>query len=119
MTIDSMKSLHSHPKCGASWEGFAMDCVWRSIGKPGDQGYFWATHGGAELDLFWQHGGVSWGCEFKHQDAPKMTKSIRMAIDDLNLEKLWIIYPGADRYRLDDKVEVVPLSEVPADWAYE
>ncbi len=118
MTIDSKESLRSHPKCGSSWEGFAMDCVWRSVGKPDEQAYFWATHAGAELDLVWQHGGSSWGCEFKYQDAPKMTKSIGIALEDLGLKKLWIVYPGSQRYKLEERVEVVPLAEVPMEWVY-
>jgi predicted AAA+ superfamily ATPase len=118
LMIETMQALERHPKLGHSWEGFALDVVWRSIGKPDDQAYFWATHTGAEVDLFWQHEGLNWGCEFKFADAPKMTNSMRSALTDLGLEKLWIIYPGDQRYALHERVEVLPLNEVPARWTY-
>ncbi|MBN1695958.1 MAG: ATP-binding protein [Spirochaetales bacterium] len=118
MTIESYKSLQSNPRLGASWEGFAFDAVWRSINKPDDRAYFWATHSGAELDLFWQHDGHNWGCEFKYADAPKLTRSMSAALDDVNFERLWVIYPGNKAYRLHEKIIVLPLSEISAPWKY-
>ena len=103
--------LESNPKLGASWEGFAMEQAIRlmDVTHP----YFWRTHTGAELDLVWQaHGGL-WGMEFKYQDAPRMTRSIRAVMRDLPLQHLWIVYPGPDRYRLDDAVSVLPVAELP------
>ena len=70
------------------------------------------TNHGAELDLFFQGGGRSWGVEFKFADAPKLTRSMRIAQKDLSLEHLWVVYPGKERYRLDQRVTVVPLAEV-------
>ena len=74
-TIATPAQLESHPKLGASWEGFAMEQAIRlmSLKHP----YFWRTHTGAELDLVWQAHGALWGMEFKYQDAPRMTRSIR------------------------------------------
>jgi len=118
LTIETMEALERHPKLGSSWEGFALDVVWRSIGKPDDQAYFWATHTGAEVDLYWQQEGLNWACEFKFTDAPKMTKSMRSALSDLNLHKLWVIYPGDKRYYLHKQIEVLPISQVPAYWEY-
>ena len=103
--------LESNPKLGASWEGFAMEQAIRlmDVTHP----YFWRTHTGAELDLVWQaHGGL-WGMEFKYQDAPRMTRSIRAVMRDLPLQHLWIVYPGPERYRLDDAVSVLPVAELP------
>ena len=102
--------LESHPKLGASWEGFAMEQAIRlmDVRHP----YFWRTHTGAELDLVWQARGALWGMEFKYQDAPRMTKSIRAVMNDLPLQHLWIVYPGPDRYRLDKAVSVVPVTEI-------
>ena len=113
-TIETCEQLESHPKLGASWEGFAMEQAVRlmNVRNP----YFWRTHTGAELDLVWQARGALWGMEFKYQDAPRMTKSIRAVMNDLPLRHLWIAYPGADRYRLDDAVSVVPVAEI-ADMA--
>lgn len=100
-------SLQRHPKSGASWEGFALDQVLR-ISRP-DQAWFWATHAGAELDLLMIKDGRRVGVEFKRADAPTITASIRNALADLALDSLYIVYPGTRRYRLADKVEVVPL----------
>ena len=109
-TIATPWQLESHPKLGASWEGFAMEQAIRlmDVGHP----FFWRTHTGAELDLVWQARGALWGMEFKYQDAPRMTKSIRAVRSDLPLQHLWIVYPGADRYQLDKAVSVVPVAEV-------
>ena len=110
-TIATPVQLESHPKLGASWEGFAMEQAVRLLGVA--HPYFWRTHGGAELDLVWQAEGVLWGMEFKYQDAPRMTGSIRTVMRDLSLRHLWVVYPGPERYRLDDEVTVLPVAELP------
>ncbi len=74
--------------------------------------YSWRTHSGAELDLMWQAHGALWGMEFKYQDAPRMTKSIRAVLRDRPLQHLSIVYPGPDRYRLDNLVSVLPVAEI-------
>ena len=100
-------ALLRHPKCGASWEGFALDQVLR-MARP-DQAYFWATHAGAELDLLMLKDGRRVGVEFKRSDAPHLTPSMQIAIHDLALDALYVVYPGERRYALADRVEVVPL----------
>ena len=102
--------LQSHPKLGASWEGFAMEQAIRLMGVA--HPHFWRTHTGAELDLVWQAHGTLWGMEFKYQDAPRITRSIRAVLRDLPLKHLWIVYPGPDRYRLDKAVSVLPVAEI-------
>lgn len=103
-------ALARHPKCGASWEGFALDQVLR-IARP-DQAYFWATHAGAELDLLMFKDGRRVGVEFKRSDAPQLTPSMRIAMRDLELDALYVVYPGDRRYALAQRVEAVPLSAV-------
>ena len=110
-TIATPLQLESHPKLGASWEGFAMEQAIRLIGVA--HPHFWRTHTGAELDLVWQAHGALWGMEFKYQDAPGMTRSIRAVLRDLPLQHLWIVYPGPDRYQLDKAVSVLPVAEIP------
>ncbi len=119
LSIESLDQLMSHPKLGASWEGFALEQVCRSIGKRDEQFYFWHTGGGAELDLFWRESGNNWGAEFKFQDAPRLTKSMKIALSDLNLARLWVIYPGKERYKLAKNVTVLPLTEIQPVWRYE
>lgn len=105
--IGSKKELLSHPKVGASWEGFVIEQV-IALTLP-DGVYFWATHQGAEIDLLLSLRGRMYGVECKRTDAPRMTPSIRNAIDDVGLERVVVIYPGQKRYRLAEQVEVVPL----------
>ena len=107
MGVNDLPSLLAHPHCGASWEGFALEQVLR-IAKP-DEAYFWATHQGAELDLLLLRGQQRIGVEFKRADAPRVTPSMRIAADDLKLDKLYVVYPGEQRFMLADAIEAVPL----------
>jgi predicted AAA+ superfamily ATPase len=97
----------SHPKLGASWEGFVIEQVLAA--EPFDEAWFWATHQGAEIDLLLRRGDRLLGVECKRADAPRLTASIRVALDDLGLERVAVVYPGAKRYPLADSVEAVPL----------
>ncbi len=101
------KAILSHPKVGASWEGFVIEQV--LAGEAHDEAYFWATHQGAEIDLILRRGDRMFGVECKRADAPRMTPSIRTALDDLGLEQVAVIYPGAKRFPMADRVEAVPL----------
>jgi uncharacterized protein len=102
-------NLLTHPKLGASWEGFAIEQLLHAM-EP-DQAYFWATHQGAELDLLLLGGSRRVGVEIKRGDAPSLTSSMRIALDDLRLNKLWIIYPGQQRYNLNERVTAIPFDE--------
>ena len=106
--IADPQALRVHPKSGASWEGFALDQVLR-IARP-DETYFWATHAGAELDLLMLKDGRRVGVEFKRADAPTLTLSMRIAIMDLGLDALYVVYPGTRRYGLAQGEEAVPLA---------
>lgn len=107
MGVSTLPELLVHPRCGASWEGFALEQVLR-LAKP-DEAYFWATHQGAELDLLMLKGRQRVGVEFKRADAPKVTPSMRIAMHDLKLDALYVVYPGAHRFNLTGGVEAVPL----------
>ena len=108
--ITDATALLRHPKCGASWEGYALDQVLR-IAQP-DEAWFWATHGGAELDLLMVKDGQRVGVEFKFNDAPTLTPSMRIALQDLALERLYVVYPGTRRYALAERIEALPLAAV-------
>jgi hypothetical protein len=105
--LGTEKELLSHPKLGASWEGFIIEQI--LAGEPYDEAWFWATHQGAEIDLLLRRGDRLLGVECKRADAPKLTPSIRIAIEDLGLERVAVVYPGAKRYAVNDRVEAVPL----------
>jgi len=118
LSIHSMEDLQSNPKIGASWEGFALENLVKSIGKKDEELFFWSTHSGAEVDLFWQNAGKNWAAEFKFSDAPTLTKSMQSALEDLKLEHLWVIYPGKQNYKLSDRVSVISINEVTGKWKY-
>jgi predicted AAA+ superfamily ATPase len=107
MDVRSLPQLLTHPRAGASWEGFALEQVLR-LAQP-QQAFFWATHQGAELDLLMLQGGRRTGVEFKRADVPRITPSMRIAIDDLKLDALYVVYPGPYRFPLADNIEAVPL----------
>ena len=106
--VTDPQALHRHPKSGASWEGFALDQVLR-IARP-DAAYYWATHAGAELDLLMLKDGRRVGVEFKRADAPTLTPSMRIAMQDLGLDALYVVYPGTRRYALAQGVQALPLA---------
>ena len=107
MDVESLTTLLVHPRCGASWEGFALEQVQR-LAKP-DEAYFRATHQGAESDLLLLKGARRVGVEFKRADAPRVTKSMHVAIQDLKLDVLYVVYPGEHRFNLEPGIEAVPL----------
>jgi len=108
LNIPDEFSLMGNPKLGASWEGFALEQLLQII-KPNDA-YFWSTYSGAEIDLLFFYQGKRYGVEFKFNEAPKATKSMHIAVADLSLDHLWIVYPGKDIYPVTEKIRVIPLS---------
>lgn len=110
LNITGMVDLWGHPRLGASWEGFTLEQVLCTLRT--SQAYFWATQGGAELDLLFFSGGKRFGVECKFNEAPKVTKSMHSALSDLALSHLWVIYPGTVRYPAHEKITMLPLAEV-------
>jgi predicted AAA+ superfamily ATPase len=107
--LASRRDLEHHPKVGASWEGYAVEEILKALNP--DDAYYWATHNGAEIDLVLFKNGRRIGVECKRMDAPTLTPSMRIALADLKLDELRVVYPGEKRYPLADRVEVVPLAE--------
>jgi len=108
--IRSEKDLLMHPKLGASWEGYVVEEVIRSV-EP-DEVYFWATHIGAEIDMILLKNGKKYGVECKRTDAPRLTPSLRGAVDELKLKHLAVIYPGSSRYQLARSTSAVPVESL-------
>jgi len=106
----TLANLQGHPKIGGSWEGFALEHVIGSFRTR--DAYFWATHAGAELDLLVLFEGRRYGFEFKYADAPGRSRSMHIALQDLHLDHLWVIYPGQQEYALHDHITVIPLEAV-------
>jgi predicted AAA+ superfamily ATPase len=102
--------LLGHPKLGSSWEGFVIEHILDRLGSR--DAYFWATHQGAELDLLVFHRGRRIGFEVKFSDAPKITRSMRTALNDLKLDQLWVIHPGDASWNMTESIEAVAFSEL-------
>ena len=105
--------LAGHPKVGASFEGFAIEQVLATLDASPGHPHYWATHGGAELDLLIERRGARHGFECKLADAPGVTRSMRVALADLGLDHLWVLYPGDRTYPLDDRITVLPAALIP------
>ncbi len=110
LSVRTRRELDGHPKRGASWEGFVIEQALSLLGIR--DAYFWATHAGAELDLLLFRGAKRLGFECKCVDAPRLTRSMRTALEDLRLDRLYVVYPGHRRYALAERVEALPLADL-------
>jgi predicted AAA+ superfamily ATPase len=110
--INDFEDLERHPKVGASWEGFALAQVLERTGARNREVYFWATHGGAELDLLLVRGRHRLGFEFKRTDAPQVTPSMRSALADLRLDRIDVIYPGQETFSMAERIRAVGVSRL-------
>jgi predicted AAA+ superfamily ATPase len=107
--ITAFDSLESNPRLGASWEGFVVEQV---LAVTGDRhSYYWGTQSGAELDLLLTIGGKRYGVEVKYADAPRLTRSMQIAMSDLRLSRLFVVYPGVERYALAKGIEALSLTQ--------
>ena len=110
--VHTTRELEGHPKLGASWEGFAMSVVLDRLDARSGEAYFWATHAGAELDLLVVRGQARIGFEFKRTSAPTVTPSMRTALADLKLQRLYVIHGGTETFPLAERIRAVPLEQV-------
>lgn len=107
--IESTENLLTNPKLGASWEGLALEEITRHLQVDYNDCYFWATHGQAELDLLIVKNGKKLGFEFKYTDRPQLTKSMQIAMHDLQLDNLTVIYPGDVTIELAPNIRAIGL----------
>jgi predicted AAA+ superfamily ATPase len=109
--IHDQATLQTYAKLGASWEGFALEQIIQKYHAKPQDCFFWATHNGAELDLLLFIKNQRLGFEIKYSDAPRLTPSMKIALEDLSLDQLTVIYPGNVSYPLADKIQVIGLNE--------
>jgi len=115
--LESRDDLLSHPKVGASWEGFAIGEVVAHLGARPEECFFWKLHSGAELDLLIRNGSTRRGFEIKLTTSPRVTPSMSSALENLDLEDLVVIHAGAESYRLTSRIRAVALSRLKEDVA--
>ncbi|HUL28846.1 MAG TPA: ATP-binding protein [Thermodesulfobacteriota bacterium] len=113
--LRTLKDLEGHPKVGASWEGFVVEQIIHRLAARIDECYFWATHGGAELDLLVVRGQQRLGFEIKRTTSPQITPSMRSALSDLHLRSLDVIHAGETTFPMDKKIRAVAFSRLLQD----
>ena len=104
LNIKDTSELDSYPRLGAFWEGFALEEILRVYDASPEESFFWATHAHAELDLFIIKHGKRLGFEFKYTDVPRITRSMQIALEDLKLDNLTVVYPGKESFQLTEKI---------------
>jgi len=111
--MESREAVEGHPKAGSSWESFALGNVLARLGARWDgEAHFWATHAGAELDLLVTRGPTRLGFEVKRTTAPKVTPSMRVALEDLRIDRLDVLHAGQETYPLTDRIRAVPVQKI-------
>lgn len=112
LDLETKRDLLLHPKLGASWEGFALEQVLRIKNLRQEECFFWATHNQAELDLIIFEKGKRIGFEFKYSDAPKVTASMKIAIENLQLHELFIVTPKGEKFSMAPKITSIGLQHL-------
>lgn len=115
LNLRVQRDIEAHPKLGASWEGWVLEQVIRRLNVDRQECFFWATHGGAELDLLVVRGRNRLGFEAKRTVAPSLTASIRHALQDLRLDRIDVIHAGDYTFALSDRVRAVAVSRLLED----
>ena len=115
LNLRTQADLEGHPKLGASWEGYIIEEVRRRIGADRDECFFWATHSGAELDLLVVRGRTRLGFEIKRTTSPRVTPSMRHALNDLKLRRLDVIHAGESAFPLAPRIRAIPATRLLTD----
>lgn len=110
--LKSKSDMDTYPKLGALWEGFAMEQMTQHLELRAEDCFFWGTQGGAEIDLFFIKNGKRYGIEFKYSEKPKITPSMRIAQEDLQLEHLFVVFPGKEGFPLEKNITVISLHQL-------
>jgi predicted AAA+ superfamily ATPase len=108
--LETAEQVQTSGRMGFSWESFCLEHLIHEADLPGDDCFYYTVQGGAELDLVTTVGGSIFGFEFKHGDTPGITKSMRVAADDLKAKRVFQIYPGPDTFALDEAERFVAVA---------
>lgn len=113
--LPDARALETHPKVGASWEGFALEAVIGRLGARPEECFFWATYSGAEIDLLVVRGRHRIGVEFKRTTAPTVTRSMHVAADDLRLDRLYVVHAGRHSFEMASGIEAIAFERLLED----
>ncbi len=112
LRLPTQRDLERHPKVGSSWEGFVLDQIVQHLGVAANERFYWATHSGAELDLLIVRGNRRWGFEVKRTSSPKVTRSMRTAMSDLKLQRLFVVHAGEDSFNLAKNLRAITVNSL-------
>ena len=110
--IRDAEALQAHPKLGSSFEGFAIHQVVQALRAEPEECFFWGVHTGAELDLLVVRGQRRLGFEIKHSSSPGQTRSMHSALEELELERLDVVYAGSDVFPLGERMRAVGIARI-------
>jgi len=115
LNLTGPEDVELHPKVGASWEGFALETVRTRLGARRDETFFWATYAGAEIDMVVVRGMRRLGFEMKRTVAPRTTRSMRIALDDLKLDRIDVVHAGRETFPMAEGIRALALARVWSD----
>lgn len=111
LNLRNINDILSHPICGTSWEGFVIENI-ANILEHKAQISFYRTAAGAEMDLVIEHGSQRIGIEVKRSLAPTLNKGLHNSMQDLKLERVYVVYPGKEEYQLNEQICVTPIQKL-------
>ena len=115
LNLRNLRDLEGHPKVGASWEGFVIRQIIRQLRVGPEECFFWATYAGAELDLLVIRGRHRFGFEIKRTTSPRITPSMRSALNNLKLRHLDVVHAGESTFPLGEKIRAVAFERIMED----
>jgi predicted AAA+ superfamily ATPase len=112
LNIPHKEALLGHPVVGQSWECFVIENLLTSAPTEA-QAHFYRSSGGAEIDLLlsWPDG-THWAIEIKRSLTPKVERGFHAACLDLSPARKFVVYPGAERYRIAADIEAISLIDL-------
>ena len=117
LRLDDAEAVLGHPVSGKSWEGFVVETLIRAAPER-MQASFYRTATGVEADLVLElPADRLWMIEIQRSLAPKVSRGLRVAVDDLGPHQTFIAYPGAERYPVAPNIEVVGFRELAEELA--
>ena len=112
LRLDDKDSVLGHPVAGASWEGFVLETLIRAAPARA-RASFYGTATGVEIDLLLElPDNRLWAIEIKRGTAPRVEKGLRIAMDDLQPDRTFIVYSGDERYPQAGGIEVIGLTAI-------
>jgi predicted AAA+ superfamily ATPase len=110
--IRDKEMLLGHPVVGQTWESFVIETLIAAAPEATEANYY-RTSNGTEVDLLLTlPGGELWAIEVKRTSAPKLERGFHSACADLDPQRRFYVYPGAERFPLDERTDAIGVVEL-------